>query len=445
MGYPIIMNSKSRQRSIFIAWLPLAVMWVIMAIEQPGIAAVVARMSNAKLQLAAFGFTFSVALFIEGPIIQMLAAGTAIADNKENYKRLLRLMHVIGWSATAVHGLLCIPAVFTPFAQGFIGIPEELLKTSRLALIAMLPWTVGVGYRRLWQGVLIRYGKTAVIPITMGIRLGVSFLTLAWGLSTGKLPGAVLGGLALSLGVIAGAISAWIYVRPVLREMPKASKSVEDTGTGTNAVMGWSAMFLFYVPLALTNFINLGARPIMQMGLARGPLPLESLAIWPVTMGYVFLYSSFALSAQEIVIARLDGPESRDDLFRFISRLAAVLGIIYILVLATPLWRFWFSRVSGLTEDLTSLSALPVILSFPVIPLYAFISLFRGALVRSRRTREVTIGVAINVTVLLITLFVGVEVLPLPAISTVSGAYAMAYIAEFVFLASRRPLADFKE
>lgn len=414
-------------------------MWVLMAVEQPGIAAVVARMSNAKLQLAAFGFTFSVALFIEGPIIQMLAAGTAIADSRENYKRILTLMHVIGWSATAVHALLCIPAVFTPFAQGFIGIPEELLNTSRLALIAMLPWTVSVGYRRLWQGVLIRYGNTSVIPITMGIRLGVSFLTLAWGLSTGALPGAVLGGLALSLGVIAGAISAWIYVRPVIKEMPAAS----DTPGGTGAIMGWSAMFFFYIPLALTNFINLGARPIMQMGLARGPMPLESLAIWPVTMGYIFLYSSFALSAQEIVIARLDGPESKNDLLRFIYRLAAVLGVIYIIVLTTPLWRFWISRVSGLTLDLTELSALPVILSFPVVPLYAFISLFRGALVRLRRTREVTIGVAINVTVLLVTLFVGVEVLPLPAISTVSGAYALAYIAEFIFLTSRRPLAPF--
>lgn len=416
-----------------------------MAIEQPGIAAVVARMSEAKLQLAAFGFTFSLALFIEGPIIQMLAAGTAIADNRENYRRLLRLMHVIGWSATAVHGLLCIPAVFKPFAQGFIGIPEELLNTSRLALISMLPWTVGVGYRRLWQGVLIRYGRTRVIPVTMSIRLSVSFLTLAWGFYSGALPGAVLGGLALSLGVVAGAVSAWFYVRPVIKEMPVASDSGKDAGSDTSTVMGWSAMFFFYVPLALTNFINLGARPIMQMGLARGPLPLESLAIWPVTMGYIFLYSSFALSSQEVVIARLEGPESRQDLIRFVSRLAATLGIIYLIVLTTPLWRFWFSGVSGLTEDLTALSALPVILSFPVVPLYAFISLFRGALVRSRRTREVTIAVAVNVTVLLVTLFVGVEILPLPAISTVSGAYALAYIAEFIYLASRHPLAAYKE
>ena len=412
-----------------------------MAIEQPAIAAVVARMSDAKLQLAAFGFTFSMALFIEGPVIQMLAAGTAVADSHENYKRLLRLMHVIGWSATTFHAFLCIPAVFRVFSVGFIGIPEELVNTSRLTLVSMLPWTTAVGYRRLWQGVLIRHGRTNIIPITMTIRLAVSFATLAWGFTTNILSGAVLGGVALSLGVIAGAISAWIYVRPVVKKMPSAS----DTETGSFGLMSWSAMFVFYIPLALTNFINLGARPIMQMGLARGPMPLESLAIWPVTMGYIFLYSSFSLSTQEVVIARLDGPEARRSLVRFASWLAAIIGGIYIIVLATPLWRIWLSDVSGLPDDLTALSALPLVLSFPVIPLYAFISLYRGALVRLRRTREVTIGVAINVTVLLGALFIGVAVLPFPAISTVSAAYAMAYIAEFIYLATRRPLAAYRE
>lgn len=415
-------------------------MWVLMAVEQPAISAVVARMSEAKLQLAAFGFAFSVALFIEGPVIQMLAAGTAVADRRENYRRLLRVMHILGWSATAVHALLCFPLIFKSFAAGFIGVPEELLESARYTMISMLPWTLGVGYRRLWQGVLIRSGRTSKIPVTMVIRIVVSFATLTWGFLTGALPGAVLGGLALSLGVIAGAISAWWYVRPVVRNMPTA---VPD---GNNdRVMGWSAMFLFYIPLALTNFINLGARPIMQMGLARGPMALESMALWPVSMGYIFLYSSFSLSAQEVVIARLDGPESRRSLLRFITWLAAVLGLLYVIVMATPLWRIWFSGISGLTEDLVKLAPVPILLSLPVIPLYPYISLYRGALVRLHRTREVTIGVAINVTVLLGSLFIGVAVLPVPAISTVSGAYALAYISEFVYLASRRSLSAFKE
>ena len=81
----------------------------------------------------------------------------------------------------------------------------------------------------------------------------------------------------------------------------------------------------------------------------------------------------------------------------------------------TPLWRFWFAGVSGLSDDLVALSRNPVILAFPVVPLSALISLYPGALVRQKGTREVTYGVGINVAVLLILLFVGVAILPLEA------------------------------
>ncbi|MCK5735536.1 MAG: hypothetical protein KAH21_03615 [Spirochaetaceae bacterium] len=438
------MLKKPFRSTIFAAWLPLAMMWIIMAVEQPVIAAVVARMSEAKLQLAAFGFTFSVALFFSGPVVQMLAAGTAVADNQQNYKRLLWLMHAIGWSATAIHAILCIPSVFKLFARGVIGIPEELLFSSRLTLISMLPWTLAVGYRRLWQGVLIRNNRTKVIPIIMLIRLTVSFATLIFGFRTRLLPGAALGGLALSLGAIAEAISAWLFVRPVIAEFSTAGSPAAADRKYPAGVMTWSAMLIFYIPLALTNFMNLGVWPIMQIGMARGPMSLDSLALWPVSMGYLFLYSSFSLSSQEIVIARLDGPDSRRDLVHFITKLSAVLSILYIIVLVTPLWRGWFSGVSGLSRELTDLAMIPILLNFPIILIYPYISLYRGALVRLHRTREVTIGVAINVTVMLGTLFLGVNILPIPAISTVAGAYTLAFISEFFYLVSRRSLAPFK-
>ena len=434
---------------IFRTWLPLAVMWVIMAVEQPVIAAFVARMDNAVSQLAAFGLTFSLALFVEGPVVQMLAAGTALADCRENYRRIMGIMHLIGWSATVLHGLLCLPGVFTPFARSIMKVPEELMEPARLALLAMLPWTLAVGYRRLWQGVLIRYGRTGVIPVTMTIRILSSVLVLFWGFRTQMLPGAVLGGLALSVGATAGAVAARVFAAPVLKRMPAAepeNRNVVGNRLGTTprpSRMSMKAMILFYLPLALTSFLNLGARPVMQMGLARGLLPLESLAIWPVSMGYLFLYTSFSLSSQEVVIARLEDAESRRLLIRFNSALAAVLSAIYLLVLTTPLWRQWFSGLSGLSEELTALSRNPLFLSFPVVPLSAWISLQRGALVRMKRTAEVTLGIIVNVSVLLITLFVGVAILPAPAIAIMSASYALAFLAEFIYLSFRRPLSGF--
>ena len=428
-------RSASQQASIFLLWLPLAVMWILMAVEQPAIAAVLARMPEAKRQLAAFGVTYSLALFIEGPIIQMLASGTAIADSRGNYRRLLYLMHLLAVGMTLVQCFLCIPAVFRPFALNVIGMPAELIENSRLALLVMLPWGMSVGYRRLWQGVLIRYGHTRVIPVTMILRILTSLGVLILGYRTGMVSGAVLGGLSLSAGVIVGALSAWFFVRPIIRRIP--SESTYE--------MEWKSLLIFYIPLALVSFINLGARPLMQIALARGPMPLESLALYPVGMGYLFLFNSFSMSSQEVVIARLDGNESRKALLRFSLILSLSLFLIYLAGLSGPIWKLWFISVSGLSRDLSELVPKTILLGLPVIPLTTLIALYRGALVRQKRTREVTVGTAVNVSVLLIGMFLGVALLPFPALHTVFAAYSLAYITEFFYLFFRKPLLPFRK
>ena len=69
-------------------------MWLMMAIEQPAITAVIARLPEPELNLAAFGVTFSLALIVESPIIQLLTAGTALPKGKQSYERLLRFTHI---------------------------------------------------------------------------------------------------------------------------------------------------------------------------------------------------------------------------------------------------------------------------------------------------------------------------------------------------------------
>ncbi len=431
---PTAAKMPAHSTPIFLTWLPLAVMWILMAVEQPAVTAVVARMDNAVLQLAAFGITFSIALFIEGPIVQMLAAGTAIADSRANYTQIIRVMLILGWSATAVQALLCVPAVFEVFARSVMRMPESLILPSRQALVAMLPWTISIGYRRLWQGLLIGHGRSRVIPLTMTARILATFIVLFWGMRTRLLPGAALGGAALSVGVIAGALASGLFAVKVIRTMPE--NSPEEN-------MSLKAMFVFYIPLALVNFLTLGIRPVMQIGLARGIEPVDSLAVWPVILGYLFLYTSLSISSQEVVIARLRDADSCRALVRFNCVLAAVMTGLYLLVCVSPLWEFWFSRVAGLEYHLTLLTRPALLLSLPAIPLAALLSLFRGALVARKRTKEVTWGIAVNVSTLLVVLFGGVKLFHVPAVNIVAAAFGLGYLADFLFLLSRKPLASY--
>jgi len=64
-------------RKIFKFWLPLAGTWLMMSIEGPFIAAIIARLADPKFNLAAYGVAFSFALIIEAPVIMMMTASTS--------------------------------------------------------------------------------------------------------------------------------------------------------------------------------------------------------------------------------------------------------------------------------------------------------------------------------------------------------------------------------
>ena len=417
-------------KTLLVLWSPLAIMWIVMAVEQPAITAAIARLDEAKIQLAAFGFTFALALFIEGPVIQMLAAGTAISDTKDSYKKILKVMHVLGVGCTGVHLFFSIPSVFRFIAEDLIQIPRELVAPSWQSFFVMTPWAIAVGYRRLWQGVMIKYGRSAAVPITMYIRLGVSGLVLIIGLVVKTIPGALLGGLSLSLGVIAGAVASGLYTLPIVRNrMPEKREGVTEYST--------REIGRFYFPLGLTSLITLGSRPILNFGIARGLLPLESLAVWPVILGYLFVYTAISLSLQEIVIAQLKGLKSMASLKQFVNRIAFGVLAVYCIVLITPLRELWFSKVAGLPEDLLFLVPFTVMLLSVTPFIQCYTSLYRGILVSLRRTTVVTIGVGINVGLLLLLTFAAAAFIPTSGVYLAAGAFTLAYGVECIYLAVR--------
>lgn len=399
-------------------------MWILMAVEQPAITAVIARLPELKKQLAIFGVIFALALVVESPIIQMLSAGTALGTSRRNYGQLLRFMHILGGGLTILHILLLITPLFDFLIVGVVGMPEEFLPDSRLAFLLMTPWTAAVGYRRLWQGVLIRRKQTAIIPLTMVARLLSSAVVLVLGLFIGFLPGAALGGIALTIGVIAGAAASYIFLRREVPRMPAAEERPVSYGE----------LFQFYYPLALTSFITLSARPILSVGIARAVRPIDSLAAWPVIMGFIFLFNSMALSYQEIVISLHNEPGGRKVLAKVAFRLGLSLFLVFQLVVWTPASRLWFQHISGLEKDLLEL--LPVGLFFLAFtsPVLTFISYQRGRLINAKRTGIVSRGVLVNLFFMVGSMFAYLLIPDIRGVPLASAAFLTAMLAEGAYL-----------
>jgi hypothetical protein len=418
---------------IFVFWIPLAIMWLMMAVEQPAVTAVIARLDEAEINLASFGVMFSIAILIESPVLQMLSAATARARNRADYRQLLRFMTYLAAGLTAIHLLIGATPIYGFILRTLMGVPQRIVDHSRTPFLIMAPFAAAVGYRRLWQGALIRYGRTVAVPVTMISRLVVAGVVLFLGYLYRPFSGAALAAIALSIGVCFAAITAWMLFRKlVFDQMPEAPRK--------NSAVEISELLKFYVPLSLTSIVFLLSRPLITYGMAHAAFPVKSLAVWPVINAFLFLFNSFALSFQEAAIAVLErGEENRAQLSRFSGGLAAALSGMVLLAGLTPISRIWFEHVAGLTPELRQFTTTPVIILSAMPALVTIKSWLRGQYVSSKRTGVLAQAVVVYTVFLLAMLMLGPRIVAWPGVILAAGCLTAGQLTENVYLRVRGP------
>ncbi len=372
-----------------------------MGLELPLVSAVMARLPEATVSLAAYGgVVFPCALLIESPIIMLLAASTAVVRDRASYALVRRFMLVTAGALTGLHALLAFTPLFDLVAGTLLGVPAETRESARIGLRIMLPWTSSIAWRRTQQGVLIRHGRARAVAVGTAVRLGTNAAVLAAGALHGGAPGIVVGTAAVAAGVVAEALVAGWAVRPVLeRELP-----VDPVGPP----LTMRAFLRFYLPLSATPLINFLAMPLSAAGMSRMPFALESLALWPALSGATFTLRSLGFAFNEVVVAQLDRPRPIPALRRFALVLGTVASTVLLVAAATPLGGAWFTRVSALPADLAGLAARALWIMVPLPALSVAQSYWQGAIVHSRRTRGVTESVAVLLAATIAALAAGV-------------------------------------
>ena len=374
---------------VFRAWLPLAASWLLMSVELPLLAAVVGRLPDDTVNLAAYGsVVFPVALVFEAPIIMLLAASTALCTHGRAYLQVRRFMRAAGAALTLAHAAVAFTPLFDVVADTLMGIPGEVREPARLGLMIMLPWTWSIAYRRFHQGVLIRFGHGRVVWRGTLVRLAANAAALAFGALVMRWPGIAVGSVAIVTGVVCEAAFVGYCVQPVLRDAVFPAPA-------TGEPLGVRSFLHFYVPLALTPLITLLIQPIGAASMARMGWPLESLAAWPAVHGVVFMARSVGMAFNEVVVSLLGAPGAVPALRRFQRLLSgAAMSVLAVLALP-PVARRWFGGVSGLPDEVAGICVVATALSV-LMPGYAALqSLYQGALVRRRTTRPVTEAVAL--------------------------------------------------
>lgn len=381
--------------------MPLAATWLMMSIEGPFLAAVIARLADPKFNLAAYGVAFAFAILVEAPVIMIMSASTALVEDAASFRKLRNFTYALNATITGVMLVVLVPQVFEVIAEDLIGLPEEVARLTRGTLLILLPWPAAIGYRRFFQGVLIREGLTRLVAYGTVVRLSAMTSTalLLYGFSS--IPGAYLGAAALAAGVCAEALAARLMARRTVRRLLATSAG----DTGDHGTLDYSRIAEFYTPLALTSLIGLAVQPMITFFMGRAPYPVESLAVLPVVISLSFVFRAIGLSYQEVAIALLGRRhEHATELGRFALGLGLASSAGLALIGFTPLSQVWFETISGLSRELTAFAIPPTRILAPLPALSVLLSFQRAILVQGRVTRPITTATAIEVGAILLAL-----------------------------------------
>ncbi|MHC1771043.1 MAG: hypothetical protein AB9907_04775 [Flexilinea sp.] len=420
-------NDKEKIRKVFNIFWPLAISWLFMAVDNPSVSAIISRMYNPEICLAAHGgIAYPIALIIESPIIIMLSASIALCKDWLNYLKMYRFMMILCAILTVIHAAISFTPLYYVVVRDLIGAPEEILPYARTGLMIMLPWTWAIGYRRFYQGILIRCGFSKQVTIGTIVRMTSLMSVLFIGLlMKDYVSGTMVGAAALSAGVIAEAIYAGYKGRPVARAYLDHNPDAE--------VISGKELAFFYIPLVLTQFINFGWISIGSAAMSRMINPIVSLAVWPVLSGLLNILKSFGNACNEVTLTVLSIPGYFKTVRKFTFYVALASTFLFLVMTFTPLKEFWFIRLSALTDELSDLAgnALPLIFLIPFAN--AFLNFYQAILMINKKTKGILEALLVFFGIMLIFMGVGIYTQKWPGIYVILLGMNIAVVAQTIW------------
>lgn len=374
----------------------------MMALEGPFISALIARMPEPKFNLAAYGVAFSFAIIIESPVILMMSAATALVSNRQTFYKLRNFTYTLNIIITLIMLVLLIPPIFYFITVELINLPKVVAELTHLALLILLPWPGSIGYRRFYQGILITNNLTRRVAYGTAIRLAAMAATATVFYNFFDVHGVVIGAAALTAGVTTEAVASKLMTLKLVKKIKEGKNEQSETDNLT-----YKEILKFYYPLALTSMIGLGVHPLVTFFIGQSAMALESLAILPVLNSLVFIFRSMGLSFQEAVIALLG---KQNEGFYKLRNFGLFIGAVSVIILGsiafTPLSQIWYGDISGLSFELTQFAKLPTMIMTLMPGMTFLISFQHGVLVNARKTKPITWGTVIEVSGIIITIFI---------------------------------------
>jgi len=387
-------------------YTPLALSWLMMAVESPISVAIISRLPNARIDTAAFLVLMSVSLWIESPVIDLLATSTTLALDPTRILLLRRFTLWLMLLSCAVHALVALTPLFDWLAYRVLGLDAVVGEALRVPLAIMIPWSACIGWRRFLQGVLIRHHRTRLISVGTALRVATIAIVGFSLAAAGSLPGVQI----VALGLVASVFVEAVFVHWVSRETLRSVGSFTEVGgkEESSPRLSLRRLIAFHAPLTATTLVLLSASPIVSAALARAPDAILAMAGFQVSLTLLWMLRTIVFALPEVVITLYRDAESARVLRRFCIVIGAWCTVAMLVVTLSGFDRWFFIHVLA-TDEPTAATAHVALLASALLPLIgALQSYVRGVLTVHHMTVARLSAVAVGLVTLGLALWIGV-------------------------------------
>lgn len=390
-----------RLRAIAAFYVPLALSWLLMAIESPVSVSILSRSQDAKTLTAGFLILMAVSLWIESPVIDLLSTATTLGKSRAAVARIRAFAWQTMALVTVAHAAVSLTPIYDWLLGSVLGVPSDVLAATRWPLAIMIPWSACIGWRRWRQGVMIRAGNTK--PITLGtlIRL-VSLVGVGNGLlALTPLDGLTIAATALVASVFCEAVYIHFAALPSLRALPEH----DSADASLSAKKLWS----FHLPLTASTLVMMTTTPLVGAALSRANEPVVQMAAWQVTIALSFLFRVATFGLTELVITLAKTEDDARQVRRFCLTLGAGLAGLMVVMWLFGLERWFYATALSADPAILPAASLGFIASC-LQPLFGgMLGYMKGRLTSRHLTFARLIGITANLVALMMALEVGLR------------------------------------
>lgn len=393
--------------TLLLFYLPLGFSGLMMTLDLPVVNAVLNRFPNPDTSVAALRVAFSLALVYEASHISMIDVSTTLSADLRVFRMLRRFYLVMAAGLLALAAIIVFSPVYDLIVRDVMNIPPEVARAARPASIVFLLWPIPIGWRRLYQGALIKHGHPKPVGAGGLVRLGslaVALLFFGWlGTSVIKIEPAAIAVLAMLVSVTAEAVAVHNWTARVLRTMP-------ETTPGKPAPT-YRELWRFVFPLSGTAIMSTLVQPVLTAGIASAAVVWASpngsvvaVASYAIAWSMAFLVFGPTLSMTQASIAWNSSPDPqvRERGPRLIVGLGLGLAVLMTLATFTPFAYWLFKTLLNAPEQTATMAAVVARFLIPMPLLHAASFMLRGKLIARHEPKVVRRAQFIDLVALLI-------------------------------------------